>query len=496
MTKQAAPRTVKDMRLVGVIRLSKDDDDTTNPERHRLKIEDYTEREGHRIVGWAEDLDVSGSVSVWDRPELGPWMKKDDQWDGLIVAKLDRVSRSVLDFATLVEWLQKRGKVLICLSPAIDLSTPQGRAFAGVAMVFAQLEREMTGERVADAYRHIRTNGGYPGGQVPFGYVAVKRDGKGWGYEHDPEYAPIVRQMVARILDGDSMRAVAQWLNRTGIPTPFNVTRRRNGKPERPSQWTSANVKKVLLSPAICGLQAEGGKPMRDGDGYAVIRCDGIITRQEWEAVKRATTGPEHKTYRTDANPLLGVGFCFLCGSQLYTSKVSSRGSTWNYYRCSKGDKDSTCEAMMLPADWLNDQAAEIFLAQCGDLEWGRWDTTPAENHEYELTTVKQELADLDDEYAAGTLHAATYARMTKRLEERLEALSAAPVASQEPVWVGTGETYEQRWRRLSKAQRGRDMRHAGFRLYVAKRPEGLSMGVQVHEYVIEDGQVRERVNL
>jgi site-specific DNA recombinase len=110
------------MRLLPAIRLSIWDDSSTSPERQMTKIETYARLGGHELIPISEseyDLHVSGAVSPWDRPGLGPWLRVDrlNMWDGLIVAKLDRLTRSLIDFVTLVSWLEARGKTLVCLNP-------------------------------------------------------------------------------------------------------------------------------------------------------------------------------------------------------------------------------------------------------------------------------------------------------------------------------------------------------------------------------------------
>jgi site-specific DNA recombinase len=178
------------MRLLPVIRLSIETDETTSPERQLDKIQTYARLGDHELVPITEadyDLNVSGSVSPFERPGLGPWLQDErlEMWDGLCVAKLDRLTRSLFDFVTLVSWLEARGKTLICIDPLLDLSTPAGRAFASITATFAQFERETIAARVRDAWHQLRDSGKYGGGQVPFGYRPSKLD-KGWGYEPDP----------------------------------------------------------------------------------------------------------------------------------------------------------------------------------------------------------------------------------------------------------------------------------------------------------------------
>lgn len=246
----------------------------------------------HELVPITEadyDLNVSGSVSPFERPGLGPWLQDDrlDKWDGLCVAKLDRLTRSLSDFVTLVSWLEARGKTLICIDPMLDLSTPAGRAFASITATFAQFERETIAARVSDAWHKLRDSGKYGGGQVPFGYRPVKL-GRGWGYEPDPVYGPIVAEMFDRYSRFESLGSITRWLNETGVPTPWNVTRIRNGKkPPKDAIWKMTSVRKILASPAMLGATIKtDGTPVRDEDGMVMYRADELVKRDVWERVQ------------------------------------------------------------------------------------------------------------------------------------------------------------------------------------------------------------------
>src|SRR5713101_4195539 len=104
------------MRLLDVVRLSRDTDESTSPERQHESNRYMARARGDRIVASIEDLDVSGSVSPFERPKLGPWLTdpaKIEQWDGIVVAKIDRLTRSLYDFADLVRWCNTHSKTLI-----------------------------------------------------------------------------------------------------------------------------------------------------------------------------------------------------------------------------------------------------------------------------------------------------------------------------------------------------------------------------------------------
>ena len=88
----------------------------------------------------------------------------------IIVYRLDRFSRSIADFGRLWEVLKKHGVEFVSINETFDTSTPMGRAMLNIIMVFAQLERETTAERVRDNYDQRVKLGAWPGGPAPFGF--------------------------------------------------------------------------------------------------------------------------------------------------------------------------------------------------------------------------------------------------------------------------------------------------------------------------------------
>lgn len=126
------------------------------------------------------------------------------------------------------------------------------------------------GNHVRDAWHKLRAGGQYTGGQVPFGYRPAKL-GKGWGYEPDPVHGPIVAEMYDRYVRYESLGSIARWLNEAAVPTPWNATRKRNGKPTKDSAWTSTSVRKILGSRATLGATVKtDGTPVRDAEGVVI----------------------------------------------------------------------------------------------------------------------------------------------------------------------------------------------------------------------------------
>ena len=362
------------MILLPYVRVSVLDDASTSPERQIEKIESYARLGDHGLTPITErdyDLNVSGSLSPFERPGLGPWLRDDRlcMWDAICVAKLDRLTRSLFDFVNLLSWLEARAKTLVCLDPVVDLSNPAGRAFASVAMSFAQFERDTIAARVRDGYHKVISEGRYAGGQVPFGYRPVKLN-VGWGYEPDPVYGPIVAQMCDRYMRCGSLAGITRWLNETCVPTPWNVTRIRNGKRVKDTMWKTPSVRKILASPAILGAVVKtDGTLVMDDQGVVIYRADGLVTRDVYERVQ-ARLAANPVTAKVNTWMLTQVVFCALCEAPMYGSTAKYESKAHKYYCCVHSlQRDGKCTARRVKAASLEAAMSSELLRLVGEGE-------------------------------------------------------------------------------------------------------------------------------
>jgi DNA invertase Pin-like site-specific DNA recombinase len=177
------------------------------------------ERRGWEIE-FAREEGVSGKVAPARRPALAPALRRLDagEADALMVTRLDRVSRSVADFAALAERAEKQGWGLVMLSPALDLGDPAGRFTANVLASAAQYERELIGARTREGLAQRRLEG-----------VRLGRR---------PTVPP---EVVARIRgardEGATWKEIAFQLNDDGVPTA-----------QGGAQWWPATVRKIALT--------------------------------------------------------------------------------------------------------------------------------------------------------------------------------------------------------------------------------------------------------
>lgn len=188
-------RTAPRGSVVAYVRVSTDEQATSGAglDAQRAAITAEVERRRWTVVAWHSDEGISGGKGVEHRPGLAAAIEavESGQVAGLIAAKLDRISRSVLDTASLKEQARRAGWELVTCDLAIDTSTPAGEATASMMAVFSQLERRLISQRTREALAVKRTQG------VRLGRPPV-----------------LTREVVSRIIDarssGDSLRIRGQ----------------------------------------------------------------------------------------------------------------------------------------------------------------------------------------------------------------------------------------------------------------------------------------------
>lgn len=160
----------------------------------------------------------------------------------VIVYKLDRISRSILDFSKMMDLFQIHGVDFISATEHFDTSSPMGRAMLNICIVFAQLERETIQQRVIDAYASRSKKGFYMGGKIPYGYkkVPITMGGvKTSMYEIVPEEAEDIR-LIYQMYSSPSVTLgdVRRELEKRGI----NVNRRGHA-------WSTARLSEIMRNP-------------------------------------------------------------------------------------------------------------------------------------------------------------------------------------------------------------------------------------------------------
>ncbi len=223
------------MRAVGYIRVSSDEQATegVSLDAQRAKVAGYAAL--YELDLLAIEVDAGASAKTLDRPALGRALAMLDrsEADGLVIAKLDRLSRSVGDWDQLIAryFGERAGKKLWSVADSIDTRTAAGRLVLNVLMSVAQWEREAIGERTRDALQH-KIRQGERCGKVRFGHDLAADGVKLLANTSEQEGLALLRELAAA---GMPLRAIARELTARGIPT----------KEGRPS-WDHSSVRRIL----------------------------------------------------------------------------------------------------------------------------------------------------------------------------------------------------------------------------------------------------------
>jgi len=169
--------------------------------------------EGWRLIPGRYDDGAFSGASL-DRPALQQLLAevRAGKIDIVLVYKVDRLTRSLADFAKLIELFDAHGVSFVSVTQSFNTSSSMGRLTLNVLLSFAQFERELIGERVRDKIAASKRKGLWVGGPVPLGYAAVDKK-----ILVVPAEAAAVRTIFARYLELGSVRALAEDLDRRGI---------------------------------------------------------------------------------------------------------------------------------------------------------------------------------------------------------------------------------------------------------------------------------------
>jgi DNA invertase Pin-like site-specific DNA recombinase len=299
----------------------------------------------------AERYDDGGfSGANLERPAFQRLM--DDVTEGrvdvVVVYKIDRLSRSLLDFAKLMERFRQAGAFFVSVTqPFLSAdSDAMAQLLLNILMAFSQFERQMIAERIRDKMTASRRRGLWTGGNVPFGYEVADRK-----LVPHPTECEVVRRMVALYADTHSDAAVAHALDATG-------TRARTGR-----RWTPHAVARVLMNPVYAGYTTLG-EELHEGTHAP------IIARELFQSVQAArAAGPARRAATRNPHYLLrGLAFCACehedgkpCGYALTPASTHKGRKEYRYYRCIARDKrgPGSCPSKQIAAKALEAHVLE-----------------------------------------------------------------------------------------------------------------------------------------
>src|SRR5574343_791441 len=189
-----------------------------------------------RAEGWlpvGDDYDDGGySGGNMERPALKRLMADiiADQIDIVIIYKIDRLTRSLTDFAKLVEVFERHKVSFVSVTQQFNTTTSMGRLMLNILLSFAQFEREVTGERIRDKIAASKAKGMWMGGVPPLGYDVVERK-----LVVEEKDANLVRDIFSRYAEHGSAARLVRELDIEGHTTKSWVTQSGQHREGRPS---------------------------------------------------------------------------------------------------------------------------------------------------------------------------------------------------------------------------------------------------------------------
>ena len=279
-------------------------------------------------LGWRavpkhyDDGGISGGTM--ERPALQDLLAdiQSGKVDVVVVYKIDRLTRSLMDFARIVDVFDAHEVSFVSVTQQLNTLSSMGRLTLNVLLSFAQFEREVTAERIRDKIAASKKKGMWMGGAVPLGYRVDNRKLVIQGEE-----AETVRQIFRLYLEAGSVRRLNEKLDELGVLT--GIRARRNGTSSGGKPFSKGHLYWLLSNPIYVG-------DIRHREKIAKGQHQAIIGRELWDAVqlqiKQQTASPVRSSGRLRQKSLLCGLIYDETGDRLTPSHAVKDGRRYRYY--------------------------------------------------------------------------------------------------------------------------------------------------------------------
>ena len=273
--------------------------------------------------------------------------------DAIVCYKVDRLSRSLLDFSQLIEVFDRCSVTFVSVTQPINTGDSSGRLMLNVLLSFAQFEREMIADRTRDKIAAARKKGKWTGGLPVLGYDIHPNGGLLVVNEAEAE---TVRQIFTLYQERGSLMETAAELNRRGWRTKSWVTRK--GVLNEGSEFNKGILSRLLTNPLYVGKTRLYGN-VYDGEQ------PGIVDQRLFDQVETQLTGNRHQGGAHVKNRyghiLRGLLYCTACGAAMSPSATRRKGKAFRYYVCGNAARTgwSNCPCPSLPAKEIEDAVVE-----------------------------------------------------------------------------------------------------------------------------------------
>jgi site-specific DNA recombinase len=293
-------------------------------DNQREASEAYVRSQAHE--GWKlirDRYDDGGfSGGSIDRPALAKLLEdvRARRVDVIVVYKVDRLTRSLADFAKLVELFDEHDVSFISVTQAFNTTTSMGRLTLNMLLSFAQFEREITGERIRDKVAASKKRGIWMGGAVPFGYRVESR-----ALHIVEEHAEFVRDIFRRYLEVGSVVRLKIVLDGENVRVPVRVV--GTGRATGGGLMSRGHIYWILSNPIYIGRLRHKGE-IHDGLHAA------IVDQQTWDRVQLQLVEQTQRRAdpRRNAESFLAGKLYDDRGNRMGPSHAAKGGQRWRYY--------------------------------------------------------------------------------------------------------------------------------------------------------------------
>ncbi|UUX33263.1 recombinase family protein [Fundicoccus culcitae] len=324
-------------------------------------INDYCQQKGYLLVGGYSDEGISGK-SIENRYQLQDLLddSKEGLFDVVIIWKLSRLSRRLIDTISIIEELQENNVGLESISEKTDFTSSTGWFMTQVMASMNEFERNVIAENVSLGHKSKALNGEWNGNRV-LGYDNLQNKTHKNTLVVNQDEAKIIKHIYNSYIGGMGLRAIANDLNQQGYVT-------KKGNP-----FSSVAVKDILENPVYCGdiVYGRNAKNIKELQGNPIKskgKHEAIIDKTTWNKVAQLreirSRNPEKS--RTGANILTGIIKCPQCGGHMvinnsYYKKKDGTKVHKKYYVCGtfKNKGSSVCRGNGINAEIAEQKVAD-----------------------------------------------------------------------------------------------------------------------------------------
>jgi site-specific DNA recombinase len=273
--------------------------------------------------------------------------------DCVLVYKVDRLSRSLIDFARIIDVLDKNNVSFVSVTQQFNTSNSMGRLTLNILLSFAQFEREIIAERTRDKMCAARRKGKWIGGIPMLGYDIAPKGGK---LVINREEAEQVRKIFRLYLQHQSLTRLAQVLNTRGWTTKSWV--KKDGNRRLGKAFTKTNLHSLLTNMVYLGKVEHQGE-IYEGEHEAII--DETIWAKVQQVLESNSCSNGNQQRNNHGALLRGLIVCGSCQTSMYHTYTKRGNRRYRYYVCATAQKQGyqACPSKSVPA-----RAIESFVIE------------------------------------------------------------------------------------------------------------------------------------